>query len=102
MSKSDYLKLIHEIQRHDRLYYVQHAPEITDYAYDQLYKQLEALEKENPDWILPTSPTQRVLEKTTKGFKQVEHAVPMLSLDNTYKEEELEEEDEPNPLLGPG
>lgn len=91
MSKTDYLKLIHEIQRHDRLYYVQHAPEITDYAYDQLYKKLEALEKEHPDWILPTSPTQRVLEKTTKGFKQVAHAVPMLSLDNTYKEEELED-----------
>jgi DNA ligase (NAD+) len=89
MTKGDYLKLIHEIQRHDRLYYVENAPEITDYAYDQLYKKLQALEKEHPDWILPTSPTQRVLEKTTKGFKQVAHTVPMLSLDNTYKEEEI-------------
>lgn len=91
MNKHDYLKLIHEVQHHDKLYYVDHAPEITDFAYDHLYKKLEAIEKEHPDWILPTSPTQRVLEKTTKGFKQVEHTVPMLSLDNTYKEEEIEQ-----------
>ena len=91
MTKNDYLKLIHEVQRHDRLYYVEHSPEITDYAYDQLYKKLEAIEREHPDWILPTSPTQRVLEKTTKGFKQVAHSTPMLSLDNTYKQEEIED-----------
>ncbi len=90
MTKSDYCKLIHEVQRHDRLYYVEHAPEITDYAYDQLYKKLQAIEQAHPDWILSTSPTQRVLEKTTKGFKQAAHTVPMLSLDNTYKEEEIE------------
>ena len=89
MTKQEYLQLIHEVQHHDRLYYVEHAPEITDYAYDQLYKKLEKIEAEHPDWTLPTSPTQRVLEKTTKGFKQVAHRVPMLSLDNTYKEEEL-------------
>jgi DNA ligase (NAD+) len=91
MTKNDYLKLIHEVQRHDRLYYVEHSPEITDYAYDQLYKKLEAIEREHPDWIMPTSPTQRVLEKTTKGFKQVAHTTPMLSLDNTYKQEEIED-----------
>jgi DNA ligase (NAD+) len=89
MTKQEYLQLIHEVQHHDRLYYVEHAPEITDYAYDQLYKKLEKIEAEHPGWTLPTSPTQRVLEKTTKGFKQVAHRVPMLSLDNTYKEEEL-------------
>lgn len=91
MNRTDYHKLIHEVQHHDRLYYVEHAPEITDYAYDQLYKKLQAIEHAHPDWIAPTSPTQRVLEKTTKGFKQVAHTVPMLSLDNTYKQEELEE-----------
>jgi DNA ligase (NAD+) len=90
MTHTDYLKLIHEIRRHDRLYYVEHAPEITDYAYDQLYKKLQAVEREHPEWVLPTSPTQRVLEKTTKGFKQAVHRVPMLSLDNTYEEEEID------------
>ena len=91
MTQSEYLKLIHEVQKHDRLYYVEHAPVISDYDYDMLYKKLEKMEKEHPEWIVPTSPTQRVLEKTTKGFKQVEHHVPMLSLDNTYKEEEVEQ-----------
>lgn len=91
MTQNDYLKLIHEVQKHDRLYYVEHAPVITDYDYDMLYKKLEKMEKEHPEWTLPTSPTQRVLEKTTTGFKQVAHHVPMLSLDNTYKEEEVEQ-----------
>lgn len=91
MTREEYHKLIHEIQHHDKLYYVDHAPEITDYAYDLLYKKLQAMELAHPDWILNTSPTQRVSEKTTKGFKQVAHTAPMLSLDNTYKEEEIEE-----------
>lgn len=90
MTKNDYHRLIQAIQHHDKLYYVEHAPEITDYAYDQLYKELLTIEEKHPDWIVPISPTQRVLEKTTKGFKQVAHTVPMLSLDNTYKEEELD------------
>ncbi len=90
MNKQAYLKLIDEVQRHDRLYYVEHAPEISDYAYDKLYKQLQEIEKEHPDWTVSTSPTQRVLEKTTKGFKQAAHSTPMLSLDNTYSAEELE------------
>lgn len=89
MMKNDYLKLISEIQHHDRLYYVEHKPEISDYDYDLLYKKLEAIEKEYPEWKSLTSPTSRVLEKTTRGFLQVVHAVPMLSLDNTYKEEEI-------------
>ncbi|MGR3973557.1 MAG: NAD-dependent DNA ligase LigA [Candidatus Rhabdochlamydia sp.] len=85
----DYLNLIQEIQRHDRLYYVENAPDITDYEYDQLYQALLRMEQEHPEWICPNSPSQRVLEKTTQGFKQVLHQTPMLSLQNTYEKEEV-------------
>jgi DNA ligase (NAD+) len=54
-----------------------------------MLKELEAIEKEHPDWVIASSPTQRVGEALTKGFRQVEHEVPMLSLANTYSEEEL-------------
>ncbi|CAM0117595.1 NAD-dependent DNA ligase LigA [Rhabdochlamydiaceae symbiont of Dictyostelium giganteum] len=84
-----YLQLIQEIQKHDRLYYVEHTPLITDYEYDQLYQQLLLMEKEHPEWVKKSSPTQRVLEKTTEGFRQMSHKVPMLSLQNTYEEEEI-------------
>lgn len=90
-NKNEYLKLIKEIRFHDKLYYVDHAPKISDERYDHLYKRLEALEKEYPDWILPNSPTRRVSEELTKGFKSVKHKIPMLSLANTYNKEELEE-----------
>ncbi len=89
ITKDDYLKLIEEIRAHDRAYYGKAAPVISDYDYDQLVKKLETIESENPDWTLSSSPTQRVGESTTTGFKQVKHAVPMLSLANTYSEEEL-------------
>jgi len=77
------------IKEHDYKYYVLNKPEITDYEYDQLFKELISLEKENPKFILPDSPTQRVGSDITKEFKSVQHKVPMLSLSNSYDEEDL-------------
>ncbi len=78
-----------EIERHNQLYYVEAAPEISDRAFDQLMSELEALEAEHPDLVSPDSPTQRVGGEPVEGFETVEHAVPMLSIDNTYNPEEL-------------
>lgn len=91
MTRSEYLKLVSEIARHDRLYFVENRPEISDYEYDRLYKQLEKIEKEHPEWIVATSPTQRVGKALTKGFQQVAHSEPMLSLANTYSYEEIQQ-----------
>jgi DNA ligase (NAD+) len=74
---------------HEHRYYVMSDPLISDFEYDSLYKQLEALEKENPDLIVPDSPTQRVASGLTKDFPTVQHLVPMLSLDNSYNSEDL-------------
>ena len=78
-----------EIRRHDRLYYEEAAPVISDREYDRLYKELVDLETHFPDLVMPDSPTQRVGGKPLKAFEQVPHLVPMLSLDNTYSEEEV-------------
>jgi DNA ligase (NAD+) len=74
---------------HEHRYYIQSDPLISDFEYDSLYKQLEALEKENPDLIVADSPTQRVAKGLTKEFPSVQHLVPMLSLDNSYNSEDL-------------
>lgn len=89
MTKTDYLKLIDEIRLHDKRYYVDHSPVISDEAYDHLYKRLETIEKAHPEWVIETSPTKRIAEALTKGFKTVKHKIAMLSLANTYSEEEL-------------
>lgn len=77
------------IREHDYKYYVLTEPSISDEEYDKLVKKLEKLEAENPHLITPDSPTQRVGKDLTKEFKPVTHKVPMLSLANTYSEEEL-------------
>ncbi len=82
-------RLRKEIEKHNYLYYVKNEPELSDYEYDQLYKKLEKLESEYPEFIVPYSPTQRVGSDLTKEFKPVTHKVPMLSLSNTYNHEEL-------------
>ncbi len=81
------------IRYHDRKYYVENNPEITDYEYDQLVKELKHLEKSHPDLITPDSPTQRIGEAPLTHFPTVEHKIPMLSIDNTYSQEELREFD---------
>jgi DNA ligase (NAD+) len=78
-----------KIRYHEYRYYVLDNPEITDAAFDQLLDQLKKLEAEHPDLVTPDSPTQRVGGKPREGFVKVRHSSPMLSLDNTYSEEEL-------------
>jgi len=78
-----------EIQHHDRLYYIEASPVISDYDYDQLLAELRRLEDEHPELITTDSPTRRVGGEPLDELEQVEHAVPMLSLDNTYSKAEL-------------
>jgi len=80
-----------ELNRHNHLYYVLAKPEISDFEYDAMLKDLEALEKKYPELADENSPTQRVGSDQTEGFKQVTHRYPMLSLANTYSFEELED-----------
>jgi DNA ligase (NAD+) len=77
------------IRHHEYLYYVVDNPEISDAAFDELMRQLKGLEAEHPELITPDSPTQRVGGKPREGFVKVRHSSPMLSLDNTYNEDEL-------------
>lgn len=81
------------LRRHDYLYYVLNRPEISDQQYDTLFAELKQLEIEYPEFITADSPTQRVSERPIEGFTQVQHSVPMLSIDNTYSDQELREFD---------
>ena len=78
-----------EIERHDRLYYVEARPVIGDRDYDLLYNELLDLERENPEFRSETSPTQRVSGEPLAGFAQVRHDPPMQSLDKTHSKAEL-------------
>ncbi len=78
-----------ELRRHEHLYYVMDAPEISDAEYDALMNELKRLEAEHPELVTADSPTQRVGGKPAEGFKKVAHSRPMLSLDNAYSTEEL-------------
>lgn len=82
-------RLRKELHEHDYRYYVLSQPTISDYQYDQLMQRLIELERQYPELITPDSPTQRVGGEPTKEFPTVTHEVPMLSLANTYSEEEL-------------
>jgi len=82
-----------QIERHDHLYHVVGEPEITDREYDRLLRELEELEAAHPEAPGRRLPTQRVSHGLLPGFQSVRHSVPMLSLDNTYSLEELEEFD---------
>ncbi len=82
-----------EINRHNHLYYVLAKPQISDFEFDSMLKDLEALEKKFPEFSDPSSPAQRVGNDTSEGFEQVTHRYPMLSLANTYSFSELEEFD---------
>src|SRR6266568_7558220 len=78
-----------QIRRHEYLYYVLDNPEVSDADFDVLMFELKRLESEHPEMITPDSPTQRVGGKPREGFVKARHSSPMLSLDNTYSEEEL-------------
>ena len=87
-------KLRDEIRRHDELYYVGNAPEISDREYDELMETLQKLEAEHPELLTPDSPTQRVGGRPAEGFPEVVHTRQMLSLDNSYNIDELRAFDE--------
>ncbi len=87
-------KLRDEIRRHDELYYIEAAPEISDREYDELMERLQKLEVEHPELITPDSPTQRVGGRPAEGFPEVVHTRQMLSLDNSYNIDELRAFDE--------
>ena len=78
-----------KIREHDYNYYVLAEPAVSDREYDKLYKELQKLEQEHPEFITPDSPTQRVGSDLTKEFNPVRHKIPMLSLSNTYIQKEL-------------
>ena len=82
-------ELRRELERHNKLYYVYDAPEITDYEYDMLMQQLKALEEEHPELITPDSPTQRVGGIALSQFEQVTHQVPLESLTDVFSYDEL-------------
>jgi DNA ligase (NAD+) len=86
-----YAKLLEEVRRHDRLYYVEARPEISDAAYDRLYRELQDFEKAHPNLVDENSPTKKVGGAPLDSFRTLRHAVPMQSLNNTYSEEELGE-----------
>ena len=89
ITSADINTLRHVLRFHEYRYYIQNDPLVSDFEYDTLFKSLEALEAENPDLVLPDSPTQRVGTGLTKEFPTVQHLVPMLSLDNSYNAEDL-------------
>jgi DNA ligase (NAD+) len=88
-AKNRHAQLVKEIRKHDDAYYVEAAPKISDRDYDRLYHELLELEKEFPGLAAPDSPSQRVGGSPLSAFKSVRHSVPMLSLDNTYSEEQI-------------
>ncbi|MBN2814928.1 MAG: NAD-dependent DNA ligase LigA [Bacteroidales bacterium] len=94
MPKERILQLRDELNQHNYRYYVLSQPEISDMEYDRLMHELIALEKEHPDLADPASPSQRVGSDTDNTFTQVKHTYPMLSLDNTYSEDEVRDFDE--------
>ena len=84
-------QLRQEIDDHNRRYFEEAAPIISDREYDQLLRELSDLEKSSPQLAATDSPTQRVGGKPLKAFAQITHRIPMLSLDNTYSEEEVKD-----------
>lgn len=89
--ESEIAQLRDQIRDHDRRYYVLAAPTISDHDYDRLMDRLKRLEEQRPDLVTPDSPTQRVAERPVEGIATIEHSTPMLSMDNTYNQEELAE-----------
>ena len=91
-----------EIKYHEKKYYVDNEPQISDYEFDQLVKELGRLEGRFPELVTPESPTRRVGEKPVEGFPAVRHKLPMLSMDNVYSVRELEEFEQRVRKLLPG
>ena len=88
-NQKEYKELAEELAEHDKRYYDEAKPAISDYEYDQKMAALIQYEKAHPEQMLAHSPSLRISEAPTEGFKQREHLVPMMSLNNTYSEEEV-------------
>ena len=88
--KQEYLELVKTLNYHAERYYNQDEPEISDFEYDQLNNKLKQIEKDHPDWVVPESPSKRVGWKAEKGVL-VKHNVPMLSLQDVFSREEVDE-----------
>jgi DNA ligase (NAD+) len=88
-TQEEYEELCDEIWRHNRLYFQKASPEISDEAFDELVRLLERIESLHPEWISPSSPSRKIGEETLDGVREVAHAVPMLSLDKAFTQEEL-------------
>src|ERR1700677_189318 len=88
-AKKRHGQIVAEIRGHDYAYYVEAHPKISDREYDVLYHELLDLEKSFPDLVMPDSPSQRVSGEPLKAFRPVRHLLPMLSLDNTYSQDEV-------------
>jgi DNA ligase (NAD+) len=88
-AKVEHKRLALEIETNDRLYYQDDAPKLTDAAYDALRKRFNAIEARFPDLVTSSSPSQKVGVAPTGRFKKVRHAVPMLSLDNAFAEQDV-------------
>jgi len=87
--RSHYRALIEQISRYDYEYYVLNESTVPDAEYDRLMRELQAIEAEYPDWVTPSSPSQRVAGQVAEGFVTVAHRVPMLSLDNAFNSDDL-------------
>jgi len=87
--KAHHTELVEEIRRHDHAYYVQAHPTVSDLHYDRVYRELLDLESAHPELVTPDSPSQRVGGEPLAAFRSVRHAVPMMSLDNTYSADEV-------------
>ncbi len=90
-SHKEYVELAEELIEHDKSYFDEAKPVISDFEYDQKMHALIHYEKAHPSDILPNSPSLRLSEGPTEGFKQRPHLVPMMSLNNTYSKDEVED-----------
>ena len=88
-SLADYQQLVSELNEHNRLYHSLDQPEVSDAEYDQLMRQLQRIEAQHPDWVVPESPSQRVGGAPLPEFNQIKHEMPMLSLNNGFEADDI-------------
>ena len=91
VAKDEYEALCNEIWKHNRLYFQEAKPIISDEEYDRLIKRLEAVETAHPEWVSASSPNRKIGEKPLSGFQEVTHSKPMLSLEKVFSREEFQE-----------
>ena len=89
VTKKRYQDLVEQLNHHAYLYYTLDTPEIPDAEYDRMMRELEQIEQDHPDWLLPDSPSQRVGSAPLDSFTQVTHSIPMLSLANAFSDQEV-------------